>query len=59
MTHLMSRDTLASGAVTNTPENLRLWIQNPDTFKPGCLMPAMTLTDHELDAVTAYLLTLH
>jgi len=59
LTHLMSRDTLASGAVTNTPENLRLWIQNPDTFKPGCLMPAMTLTDHELDLVTAYLLTLH
>jgi cytochrome c oxidase subunit 2 len=59
LTHLMSRDTLASGAVTNTPENLRLWIQNPDTFKPGCLMPAMTLTDHELDVVTAYLLTLH
>jgi cytochrome c oxidase subunit 2 len=59
LTHLMSRDTLASGAVPNTPENLHLWIQNPDAIKPGCLMPAMALTDHELDAVTAYLLTLH
>ena len=59
LTHLMSRDTLASGAVANTPENLHLWIQNPDAIKPGCRMPAMTLTDQELNEVTAYLLTLH
>jgi cytochrome c oxidase subunit II len=59
LTHLMSRDTLASGVVPNTPENLHLWIQNPDAIKPGCRMPAMTLTDQELDKVTAYLLTLH
>jgi cytochrome c oxidase subunit 2 len=59
LTHLMSRDTLASGAVPNTPENLRLWIQNPDAIKPGSRMPAMTLTDQELDEVTAYMLTLH
>ncbi len=59
LTHLMSRDTLASGAAPNTPENLRLWIQNPDAIKPGSLMPAMNLTGQELDRVTAYLLTLH
>ena len=55
LTHLMSRDTIASGAVPNTPENLRRWIRNPDAIKPGSLMPAMHLNDHELDAVTAYL----
>src|SRR5246127_2340939 len=38
LTHLMSRDTLASGAVVNTTENLREWIRNPDTFKTGSLM---------------------
>jgi cytochrome c oxidase subunit II len=59
LTHLMSRDTIASGAAPNTPENLRLWIQNPDAIKPGSLMPAMNLTDQEFDRVTAYLLTLH
>jgi len=59
LTHLMSRDTLASGAAPNTPENLRLWIENPDAIKPGSLMPAMNLTSQELDRVTAYLLTLH
>jgi cytochrome c oxidase subunit 2 len=59
LTHLMSRDTLASGAAPNTPENLRLWIENPDAIKPGSLMPPMNLSRQEFDRVTAYLLTLH
>ena len=58
LSHLMSRDTIAAGAALNTPENLRLWIQKPKAIKPGSLMPAMELTDHELDALTAYLETL-
>jgi cytochrome c oxidase subunit 2 len=58
LTHLMSRDTLAAGIVPNTHENLRDWIQNPDAFKPGCLMPAMELNAKQLDALTAYLETL-
>jgi cytochrome c oxidase subunit 2 len=58
LTHLMSRDTIAAGAALNTPENLRLWIRNPNTIKPGSLMPAMELNDQELDALTTYLETL-
>jgi cytochrome c oxidase subunit 2 len=58
LTHLMSRETIASGAASNTPENLRLWIHDPDAIKPGSLMPAMKLTDQDLDALTAYLETL-
>jgi cytochrome c oxidase subunit II len=58
LTHLMSRETIAAGAAMNTPKNLRLWIQKPEAIKPGSLMPAMELTDRELDAVTAYLETL-
>jgi cytochrome c oxidase subunit II len=58
LTHLMSRDTIAAGAAPNTPENLRLWIRNPNTVKPGSLMPAMELNEQELDALTAYLETL-
>jgi cytochrome c oxidase subunit 2 len=59
LTHLASRDTIASGAIPNTPKQLRAWIANPDEFKPGSLMPAMHLNNHDLDAVTAYLTTLH
>ena len=47
LTHLMSRATIAAGAAANTPENLRAWIQDPDTFKPGALMPAMQLSDQQ------------
>ena len=58
LTHLMSRATLASGAMDNTQTNLRQWIKSPDTFKRGALMPAMQLNDEQLDQVTAYLETL-
>jgi cytochrome c oxidase subunit 2 len=58
LTHVMSRDTIASGIAPNTRENLRRWIRNPDDLKPGSRMPAMNLNDEELDAVTAYLASL-
>jgi cytochrome c oxidase subunit II len=58
LTHLMSRDTIASGAAQNTPANLRRWIRDPNTMKPGSKMPAMGLSDPELDAVTQYMETL-
>jgi cytochrome c oxidase subunit 2 len=58
LTHLMSRDTIAAGAAANTPENLKLWIRNPDALKPGSLMPAMELNDQQLDALATYLETL-
>jgi cytochrome c oxidase subunit 2 len=58
LTHLMSRDTIASGAAENTPANLRLWIENPDAIKPGSLMPAMKVSDSELDALVRYMQSL-
>jgi cytochrome c oxidase subunit II len=58
LTHLMSRRTIASGAAENTTDNLRLWIENPDAIKPGSLMPAMKLSDADLDAVVRYMETL-
>jgi cytochrome c oxidase subunit II len=59
LTHLASRDTIASGPVKNTPENLKQWISDPNSLKPGVLMPSMHLNDHDLDVITAYLTTLH
>jgi cytochrome c oxidase subunit II len=58
LTHLMSRQTLAAGAITNTPENLREWVKNPQGAKPGSLMPSLQLTDEELGQVVSYLQTL-
>jgi cytochrome c oxidase subunit 2 len=58
LTHLASRDTIASGSMKNTPQNLRQWIDDPDSMKPGSLMPKMNLGNHDLDAITAYMATL-
>jgi cytochrome c oxidase subunit II len=58
LTHFGSRDTLASGAADNTPANLKLWIKDPANVKPGSLMPAMQLSDDQIDKVVAYLDTL-
>lgn len=55
LTHMASRDTIASGAIQNTPENLRKWIDDPNSLKPGSLMPPMHLNSHDLDVITAYL----
>ncbi len=55
LTHLMSRETIAAGAATNTAENLKLWIHNPEAIKPGSLMPAMNLRDEDLNALVLYL----
>jgi cytochrome c oxidase subunit 2 len=58
LTHLMSRTTIAAGAAKNTHDNLRFWIQDPSRIKPGSLMPAMQLSDPDLDAVVSYMETL-
>ena len=59
LTHLMSRATIAAGAAENTHDNLRLWIRDPSAIKPGSLMPAMQLSDADLNAVVSYMETLH
>lgn len=59
LTHLAARATFGSGAVPVTPENLRAFVDDPAHLKPGALMPAMHLNQHDLDAVTGYLMTLH
>ncbi len=59
LTHLASRATIAAGAAMNTPADLHEWIKDPDHYKPGCLMPAMQLSDQEIDQLVAYLETLH
>jgi cytochrome c oxidase subunit II len=59
LTHLMSRTTIAAGAVLNTAETLRAWVNDPESIKAGARMPAMKLSRDQLDAVTAYLTTLN
>jgi cytochrome c oxidase subunit 2 len=58
LTHLMGRQTLASGEVPNSPETLTEWIRNPQATKPGCLMPSFDLSETHLESIVNYLLTL-
>jgi len=58
LTHLMSRQTLATGIVENTPEMLADWVRDPQVIKPGCLMPAFGLAEREQELIVRYLHTL-
>ena len=59
LTHLMSRDTLASGAMPNTAgESESLDRRSRTHSSRAALMPAMHLTDRQNAQITAYLLTL-
>lgn len=60
LTHLMSRDMLAGGMISNdrAGKNLQEWIADPQKIKPGCLMPAFGLSENDLDRVVHYLASL-
>ncbi len=53
--HVGSRSHIAAGTLPNTDENLARWIQHPQAWKPGVLMPDLGLTDQEAQALVAYL----
>ena len=55
LTHLNKRQTIGAGVLTNTPENLKKWLTDPQVYKQGSLMPNMKLTPDEVDAIVAYL----
>lgn len=58
LTHVMSRKGLAANTLPNTVANLAGWIANPQTIKPGSLMPNLALTPPELTVIRHYLTTL-
>nr|WP_298138916.1 cytochrome c oxidase subunit II [uncultured Pseudomonas sp.] len=55
LTHLASRQTLAAGTLPNTRGHLAGWISDPQSNKPGALMPATPLQPQELQALLDYL----
>lgn len=58
LTHFGSRRSIAANTLTNTPENLRRWLRNPQAVKPGNLMPNLNLSDQDTEALVAYLQSL-
>jgi cytochrome c oxidase subunit II len=58
LTHLMSRQTIAGSMIENNRENLNRWVHDPQTIKPGCLMPAFGLKAAKQDQIVEFLSTL-
>lgn len=69
LTRFALRPTVGAGARPNTQENVEAWIRDPRALKAGTLMPGTTteaagfpptgLSDEEVRAVAAYLLSLN
>jgi cytochrome c oxidase subunit II len=55
LTHLASRSTLGAGIIPNTRANLAGWIIDPQSIKPGNLMPPIYLEAEDLQALVLYL----
>jgi cytochrome c oxidase subunit 2 len=55
LTHVASRQTIGSGVIANTPQNLATWITDVQNVKPGAEMPDNYLTPAQVNALVAYL----
>lgn len=55
LTHLARRETIASGILENNRENLRRFIVEPQTVKPGDTMPPTSFSEEDLAALLDYL----
>ncbi len=48
-----------AGELTNSPDNLMLWIRHPHQVEPHTLMPEMGVTEQDSRDIAAYLYTLN
>src|SRR3954468_11789726 len=55
LTHVGSRMTLSAGTLPNTSPHLATWLGDPQSVKPGTLMPSVPMSDADRAAVIAYL----
>ncbi len=58
LTHVGSRLTLGAGVFRNTPGNLAGWLSDPQSMKPGSLMPPTYMPPEDLHALVDYLRSL-
>jgi len=55
---LKERKRLLGGRLENNQENMKAWLKNPDSIKPGTLMPNTGLTDEEVEILIRYFNTI-
>jgi len=59
LTHIANRKTLGAGLLPNNRANLMGWVSQPQTLKPGSLMPRTHISSEDMHALIAYLESLH
>jgi cytochrome c oxidase subunit 2 len=55
LTHVASRLTIGAGSLPFTRGHLQGWVANPQSVKPGALMPATALPSQDLQALVTWL----
>jgi len=58
LTHVGARATIGAGVLPNDVARMRAWLADPQRYKPGSLMPRVPLSNSDLDALAAYLVSL-
>jgi cytochrome c oxidase subunit II len=58
LTHVGSRSKLGAGVLPNDDASMRAWLDDPQRYKPGSLMPHVPLSVNDLAALVAYLRSL-
>jgi len=58
LTHLISRECFAGCIFDMTRQEVARWLRDPPAVKPGSWMPNYNLTDDQIRALVAYLMTL-
>jgi cytochrome c oxidase subunit 2 len=55
LTNVGGRATLAASMIPNTPETMAGWLRNPDSVKPGALMPDLNLDEQRIQDLIRFL----
>ncbi len=55
LTHFGSRSTFAAGLFPNERERVAAWLRNPDSMKPGALMPDLNLSEERVSSLLTLL----
>lgn len=58
LTHVGARRSIAAGTLPMSRGAMQGWIAQPQALKPGTMMPAVSLTPADVDAVSRYLVSL-
>jgi len=58
LTHVASRGCFAGCIFDMTPAKLAEWLRDPPALKPGSKMPSYNLSEDQVQALVAYLMTL-